>query len=114
MARLKEVEIDLEALRITNLRMLQRAKDGAAPGPEASMLKIKGTGIRQAIGALYRTALGPNAAPYLEDVPENFDFGTPEEAATAAATYFNNRKLSIFGGSNEIQRNIIAKEMLRG
>ena len=114
MARLKELEIDLEALRITNLRMLQRAKDGAAPGPEASMLKIKGTVIRQGIGALYRTALGPHAAPFLDDAPEDFDFGVPVEAATAAATYFNNRKLSIFGGSNEIQRNIIAKEMLRG
>ncbi len=114
MGRLKEAEIDLEALRITNLRMLQRAKSGAAPGPEASMLKIKGTVVRQELGTLYRMALGPSAAPFLDDTPADFDFGIPEEAATAAATYFNNRKLSIYGGSNEIQRNIIAKEMLRG
>ena len=112
MSRVVELEADLEALRVTNLRMLQKASDGAAPGPEASLLKIKGTVIRQSIGALYRTALGPNAAPFPVDDVE--DVGIPANAANAAATYFNNRKLSIFGGSNEIQRNIIAKDLFRG
>lgn len=111
MSEVTELEVDLEALRITNLRMLQQAKDGAAPGAESSMLKIKGTVIRQGLSALYRTALGPNAAPFpAEDRPEN-QLCVPEESVTAAAIYFNNRKLSIYGGSNEIQRNIIAKGM---
>ena len=109
MSQIYELEADLEALRITNLRMLQKAKDGAAPGAESSMLKIKGTVIRQAISALYRTALGPQAAP--ADLIS--DLGIPEEAHTATAAYFNNRKLSIYGGSNEIQRNIIAQGMFR-
>ena len=75
------------------------------------LLKIKGTVIRQGLSALYRTALGPNAAPFpAEDRPEN-QLCVPEESVTAAAIYFNNRKLSIYGGSNEIQRNIIAKGM---
>ena len=111
MSEVTELEVDLEALRITNLRMLQQAKDGASPGAESSMLKIKGTVIRQGLSSLYRTALGPNAAPFpAEDRPEN-QLCVPEESVTAAASYFNNRKLSIYGGSNEIQRNIIAKGM---
>ena len=108
MAKVHELDADLEALRITNLRMLQQAKDGAAPGAESSMLKIKGTVIRQAISALYRTALGPQATPF---DPPTLDFGIPDEAIGATKAYFNNRKLSIYGGSNEIQRNIIAKGM---
>ena len=112
MSRVLELEADLEALRITNLRMLAKAKDGAAPGPEASMLKIKGTVIRQGLDALLRTALGPHAAPLPAEAMS--DLHVPEEALSAAATYFNNRKLSIYGGSNEIQRNIIAQNMLRG
>ncbi|MEQ8691631.1 MAG: acyl-CoA dehydrogenase family protein, partial [Pseudomonadales bacterium] len=111
MGKIYELEADLEALRITNMRMLQQAKDGAAPGAESSMLKIKGTVIRQAIGSLYRTALGPQAAPFEAD---GIDFGIPTEAMYATAAYFNNRKLSIYGGSNEIQRNIIAKGMFGG
>ncbi len=112
MAQVVELEADLEAMRITNLRMLQSANDGAAPGPEASMLKIKGTVIRQKINALYRSALGPHAAAMPQDAIAHD--GLPAEAINAAATYFNNRKLSIFGGSNEIQRNIIANDILKG
>ncbi|NKB98202.1 MAG: pimeloyl-CoA dehydrogenase large subunit [Pseudomonadales bacterium] len=111
-AQLIEVEADLEAMRITNLRMLQKANDGAAPGPEASMLKIKGTVIRQRISALYRMALGPHAAGVPTDGLEHD--GLPIEAVTATSLYFNNRKLSIYGGSNEIQRNIISGDIFRG
>ncbi len=111
MAQVAELEADLEALRITNLRMLQQAKDGAAPGAESSMLKIKGTVIRQGIGALYRIALGPHAAPFPTDDLATEQLPIPAEAVNATASYFNNRKLSIYGGSNEIQRNIIAKGM---
>ena len=107
-AKVAEVEIDLEAMRLTNLRMLFGSSD--AQGSVSSMLKIKGTVIRQAINDLSRRALGPAAAPFpSEDVIGNYGV-SPAEAATNAANYFNNRKLSIFGGSNEIQRNIITKE----
>lgn len=111
-ARAAEIETELEALRITNLRMLANAKGGAAGGIESSMLKLKGTQVRQAIQDLYRSALGPQAAPMASELSEN-ELAVPVEAARAAPAYFNNRKLSIFGGSNEIQRNIVAKELFR-
>jgi alkylation response protein AidB-like acyl-CoA dehydrogenase len=104
-ARLARVEIDLENMKTTNLRVLAAVAGGGAPGAESSMLKIRGTEIRQEISSLMRRAMGPYAQPVTED---SFD----DETSTAAAQYFNNRKLSIFGGSNEIQKNIIAKTML--
>ncbi|MGJ8547170.1 MAG: acyl-CoA dehydrogenase family protein [Sulfitobacter sp.] len=111
-ARAAELEAELEALRITNLRMLAGAGDGAAQGTQSSLLKLKGTQIRQGIQALYRSALGPMAAPVADDLSEN-ELTVPVEAARAAPVYFNHRKLSIYGGSNEIQRNIVAKELFR-
>ncbi|MEM7300409.1 MAG: acyl-CoA dehydrogenase family protein [Pseudomonadota bacterium] len=111
-ARMAEVEVDLAAMRTTNLRVLQAAKDGAAAGPESSMLKIKGTVIRQTINDLTRRALGPFALPFSSealDVGYNEDPIGPEYANPVTGDYFNNRKLSIFGGSNEIQKNIITK-----
>ena len=110
-ARIAQAEIDLEALRMTNLRVLVDASGGAASNTIASMLKIKGTVIRQNLDDLARRALGPAAAPFpLEALAGNLAVAPPE-AAASAASYFNNRKLSIFGGSNEIQRNIIAKDL---
>ncbi|UCI31882.1 acyl-CoA dehydrogenase family protein [Mesorhizobium sp. B4-1-4] len=111
-ARAAEIEVDLEALRITNLRMLADARDGAAGGVESSLLKLKGTQIRQALQDLYRSALGPQAAPLAQNRTEK-GLTIPAESARAAAVYFNHRKLSIFGGSNEIQRNIVAKDLFR-
>ncbi|KJZ18429.1 acyl-CoA dehydrogenase family protein [Loktanella sp. S4079] len=109
-----ETEIDLEAIRVTNLRVLSESETGAANGYESSMLKIKGTVIVQRLNSLTRQALGAAAAPFpAENLPANA-MTVPEDAAAAAAAYFNNRKLSIFGGSNEIQRNIIAKDLFRG
>jgi alkylation response protein AidB-like acyl-CoA dehydrogenase len=111
-ARIAEVETDLEAHRITNLRMLAEAQAKGAPGPEVSMLKITGTRIRQTINDLARRALGPAAAPFpSEALTGNAALTDPEHAAHAAR-YFNNRKVSIYGGSNEIQANILAKHVL--
>ena len=79
------------------------------------MLKIKGTQVLQETNDLMRRACGPYATP---DLPQAFDPGWngeppgPEYALRAARRYFNNRKTSIYGGSNEIQRNIIAKAVL--
>lgn len=112
MARAAELAIDLEALRITNLRMLATARDGAADGVASSLLKLKGTQIRQAIQSLYRSALGPHATLIADNVADD-QLAVPREAARAAAVYLNHRKLSIYGGSNEIQRNIVAKELFR-
>ncbi len=114
-ARMARVEIDLANMQTTNLRVLAAAAGGGAPGAESSMLKIKGTEIRQEITALTRKAFGPYAAAYIPEALEagwNGEPVGPPGALTAAPGYFNNRKLSIFGGSNEIQKNIIAKAIL--
>jgi alkylation response protein AidB-like acyl-CoA dehydrogenase len=111
-ARLASIEADLEAMHITNLRMLSLAAQGGRLGAEPSMLKIKGTGIRQAINDLARRALGPAAAPFpSEDVAGNLGL-VPDGHGHDTASDFNNRKISIYGGSNEVQRNILAKGML--
>jgi alkylation response protein AidB-like acyl-CoA dehydrogenase len=111
-ARIATVEAELEAMKITNLRMLARAASGGRLGAEPSMLKIKGTQIRQAINDLARRALGPAAAPFpSEDLDGNLRVAPPGHAHDAAS-YFNNRKISIYGGSNEIQRNILAKSLM--
>ena len=114
-ARLAQAEIDLKALATTNLRVISQTAKGGAPGLEASMLKVKGTIIRQEINDLARRAAGPYAMPFPSEAVEgdNDPIG-PDYAGKTAAQYFNNRKLSIFGGSNEIQRGIIAKVSLGG
>jgi len=114
-ARLARVEIDLMAMSVTNLRMISRAAAGQAPGVESSMLKVKGTIIRQEINDLTRRAVGPYAMPFASEAVDgdNAPVG-PEYAGPVAAQYFNNRKISIYGGSNEIQRQIIAKTVMGG
>lgn len=114
-ARLAEIEIDLSAMRTTNMRIMQAAAQGAPPGPEVSMLKIKGTVLRQSINDLTRRALGPYAMPFVSealDVGYNEEPIGPDYANPVSADYFNHRKTSIYGGSNEIQRNIISKMMM--
>ena len=105
-ARLAEIEIDLMALEITNLRVLSAEAENKAPGPEASILKIKGTELQQAISELILQAVGPYALPFDGAVHG------PAHAANRAAQYLNLRTLSIYGGSNEIQKNIVAQMIL--
>ena len=114
-ARMAQVEIDLENMKTTNLRVIAAVAGGGVPGAESSMLKIRGTEIRQEVLSLIRRAVGPYALPFIEEAQyEGYadEPVGPKEAATAAANYFNYRKLSIFGGSNEIQKNIISKMIL--
>lgn len=114
-ARMARLEIDLENMKTTNLRVLAATADGHAPTAESSMLKIRGTEIRQEISDLTRRAAGIYAQPFVSEALEdgfNGPFVGPDFAAPAAAQYFNLRKLSIFGGSNEVQREIIAKTIL--
>jgi alkylation response protein AidB-like acyl-CoA dehydrogenase len=114
--KLAAVEIELKALEYTNLRTLAAVATGKAPGPESSILKIKGTEVEQSIDALFVEAAGYYALPY---VPEQYtvDFPDEERIGHGAETktslrYFNNRKATIYAGSNEIQKNIIAKHVL--
>ncbi|MDX1557869.1 MAG: acyl-CoA dehydrogenase family protein [Marinobacter sp.] len=114
-ARIAEVEMRLMAVEMSTLRILAATRDGGVPGAESSLLKIQGSEIRQAISGLMRKALGPNALPFLEPELESDFEGEPlyrDYSASPASQYFNLRKLSIYGGSNEIQKNIIAKQVL--
>ncbi|EKU80311.1 acyl-CoA dehydrogenase family protein [Massilia timonae] len=112
-AKVAALEIELMALEMTVLRVLARGE--AAPGPEASMLKVKGTEIQQALTELMFDAAGPLALPfdpaYLSGASEHAIAGD-DDAAPLAGYYFNYRKTSIYGGSNEIQRNIISQMIL--
>jgi alkylation response protein AidB-like acyl-CoA dehydrogenase len=112
--KIAELEIDLTALEFTELRTLARESSGRGPGPESSLLKIKGTEIQQRLTELTLEAVGAYSAPDFRDVQEGhnrFNVG-PDYAHLSAPNYFNMRKTSIYGGSNEIQRNIIAKMVL--
>ena len=114
-ARIAEVEMRLMAVEMSTLRILAATREGGVPGAESSLLKIQGSEIRQAISGLMRKALGPNALPFLEPELEPDFEGEPlyrDYSASPASQYFNLRKLSIYGGSNEIQKNIIAKQVL--
>jgi len=114
--RVSEVEIELMALEITDLRTLAAISSGGAPGPESSILKIKGSEIQQSLTELAMEASGYYAMPF---VPESMEPGWngepigPAEAVGSASLYFNTRKTTIYGGSNEIQKNIISKAVLR-
>ena len=110
--KLAELEIDLTALEFTELRTLAGESSGKGPGPESSILKIKGTEIQQRLTELALEAAGHYGAPYLRGLPHNVGAIGPDEAHGVAGAYFNTRKTSIYGGSNEIQRNIIAKAVL--
>ena len=103
--RLTRVEVELMALEVTNLRFLDQLREGRAPGAEVSMLKVRGTEIQQALTELAMDALGPLAQPVRALDGGEFD----AVAAALAPRYCNYRKTSIYAGSNEIQRNIIAK-----
>ena len=112
-SKLASLEIELMALEMTVLRVLARADK--APGPEASVLKVRGTEIQQALTELMVEAVGPMALPfdpaYLEGEQPHSVFDD-DDAAALAGHYFNYRKTSIYGGSNEIQRNIISQMIL--
>ncbi len=110
--KIAELEIDLTALEYTELRTLAGESAGKGPGPESSILKIKGTEIQQRLTELTLEAAGHYGAPYLRNAPHNLGPVGPDEAHGAAGAYYNMRKTSIYGGSNEIQRNIIAKVVL--
>jgi pimeloyl-CoA dehydrogenase large subunit len=116
-AKIVAVEVELKALEMTELRVVaDRNRHGNKPNPASSVLKIKGSEIQQTITELLLEVVGPYALP--DQVPHdeserwNEPPIGPDWAGPLAPQYFNYRKTSIYGGSNEIQKNIIAKAIL--
>jgi alkylation response protein AidB-like acyl-CoA dehydrogenase len=106
-ARVAEVENGLLALELTQMRVSGSEADGK-PNPASSILKLRGSQLQQAATELFVEAAGADALPF--DAGDDID--VPMWAAEAAPRYLNFRKTSIFGGTNEIQRNIIASTIL--
>ncbi|MBR1222130.1 pimeloyl-CoA dehydrogenase large subunit [Bradyrhizobium sp. U87765 SZCCT0131] len=111
--KLAATEIELKALELTQMRVVaNESKNGRGkPDPASSILKIKGSEIQQTITELLLDVIGPFAAPYAPD-DEDGRNEFADWTTQIAPGYFNYRKVSIYGGSNEIQRNIIAKAVL--
>ncbi|MCC7696874.1 acyl-CoA dehydrogenase family protein [Janthinobacterium sp. EB271-G4-7A] len=107
------LEIELMALEMTVLRVI--SEEGKGPGPQASMLKVRGSELQQQLTELMVEAIGPQALPFdpaFLDGSAPHGAGGDDLAAPLAAYYFNYRKTSIYGGSNEIQKNIITQMIL--
>ena len=114
--RLIETEIALKALEITQLRVLSdesKGKNRDKPNPASSVLKIRGSELQQTTTELLMDVVGPYALPFAQKSEgRNEPAIGPDWADAVAPLYFNMRKVSIYGGSNEIQKNIIAKAIL--
>jgi len=112
--KIDEIEIQIRALEFTELRIFSRMAAGQRPGPESSLLKTRATELQQAITELALEAVGYAALPFAQDpwARVNEPWPQPDHAVTAAPYYFSMRKASIYAGSNEIQRNIMAKLVL--
>jgi alkylation response protein AidB-like acyl-CoA dehydrogenase len=118
--RIAQVELELMALEVTNLRVLSAsATEGREIGPEVSVLKIKGSEVIQQIAELTMHAVGHGALPYLHEALE-LEWSAdpllaehyPAYAPPLTGQYFNLRKTTIYAGSTEIQKNIISKLIL--
>jgi alkylation response protein AidB-like acyl-CoA dehydrogenase len=109
-SKVAELEIEIMALEITVLRVVSSESRGKGPGPEASLLKVKGTEIQQRLTELMVEAVGPQAMPFHVERFDDPEAGEPTDQL--AAYYFNYRKTSIYGGSNEIQKNIMTQMIL--
>ena len=114
--KLTILEMDLKALEFTELRVLSEENKGVAPGPEASLLKIRGSEIQQRITELTMNAVGyyglinNNTKSNIDR--KNHNQIRPDYSQNVAANYLNMRKTTIYGGSNEIQKNILSKMVL--
>ena len=116
--KMANLEIKVDSLDATEQRIFSALSAGQAVGPESSMLKCEGSDTQQAITELVLEATGAYAAPFIQDsfavarAGANVNLPMPEYAVPVAPSYFNYRKTSIYAGSNEIQRNIMAKMVL--
>jgi alkylation response protein AidB-like acyl-CoA dehydrogenase len=105
-ARLAELENELIALELTQLRVVAGSADGK-PNPASSLLKMRGSELQQAATELLVDIAGPDSLP-----TGSADIDSPEWAQLTTGTYLNNRKVTIYGGSSEVQRSIIASSIL--
>lgn len=115
-ARLAATELELRALEITELRTLWQVAVGESPGDQSSILKLKGTEIVQRLTEIYVDCAGPYAAPWIPallDPEDDVESVGPRWAQVETMRYFEGRSASIAGGTDEVQRNIIAKNVLR-
>jgi alkylation response protein AidB-like acyl-CoA dehydrogenase len=115
-ARLTRLEVETTALEMSVLRVLAREASlpPGVPDPTSSVLKLKGSELQQDATELLVDILGPAGLAYRErdEVPDGFA-DLPEGAVDAMPTYFNWRKASIYSGSSEVQRSIIARAILK-
>lgn len=114
-ARLAQFEVELMALEFTALRLLSPNQQSRVPAVEASMLKVRGTELRQAIYETLVDIAGPQAVPFSQEAQflEHLDQAAVDEDMVAlAANCLDSRKVTIYGGTNEVQRNLIARAAL--
>ena len=114
-ARLAQFEIELMALEYTALRLLSPNQRSRTPDVEASMLKVRGTELRQAIYETLVDIAGPDAVPFspAAQTLEHLDDAVVDESLVAlAANCLDSRKVTIYGGTSEVQRNLIARATL--
>jgi alkylation response protein AidB-like acyl-CoA dehydrogenase len=113
-SRLDQLEIDVIAMEFVELKMFSAMAAGARPGAESSMLKCRNTDLQLTISELSVEAVGYYVMPFIRDTwaQTNEPRPGPDYAAPIGPYYFNLRKASIYAGSNEIQRNIMAKAVL--
>ena len=113
--RMSEIEVDIDALEMTELRVLSALQTGQNPGAVSSVLKLRNSEIRQAVTRLAADVIGHDALAVEPGRPFyrlNHEPAIPEDMLTVMPEYLNGRAYTIFGGSSEIQREIIAKLML--
>ena len=111
--RLAQIELDLMALEITNLKVVSADGKQHTPGPEASILKVKGSEIQQDIAELASLALGNYAPAHIMDSShEDISSAFPADFYHLTGNSFNVRKTTIYGGSSEVQKSIICRMIL--
>ena len=113
--QIAQTEVDIVALEMMVLRVLAAEKSGKQSLDVAGLLKIRGSEIQQRYAELMMLAAGPMTTPYVHEAMEagwQGDFAGAAVCAPLASTYFNMRKTTIYGGSNEVQRNIVSQTVL--
>ena len=111
-SRLGWAQVELQALAMTELRTLSEVEAGGAPGAQSSMLKLKGTDIVQRVTEFFVECAGPYAAPWFPETVGQAQTIGPDWAQPEMTRYLEARAASIAGGSDGVQRNIIAKHVL--
>ena len=113
-ARLTRIETELTALEMTQLRILSTQAAGSdKPDPRSSVLKLKGSQLQEDISELLVDVLGPQGLDFVSDRVQGQGLSDlPHGAVDALPSYFNTRKVTIYGGSSEVQRGIISKALL--